>query len=267
MRMTVLASGSRGNCTLLSSSRASVLVDAGLSCKETLKRMKAAGEDPQQLTAIVISHEHADHVAGLQVLARKLQVPIYMTEATYQSWRRFTKDKEGNPAKLDRREHFQAGRSFAIADITVTPFTIPHDAADPCGFTFKADGVKVGIVTDLGYLPYSVKDHLRGCDGLMIESNHDLEMLRNGPYPWMVKQRVMSRVGHLSNSALAEFFEKDYDGSAAFLVLAHLSELNNHPELARETAYKALGGRLNLFQACALTLAQQDKPLQPLCVG
>jgi phosphoribosyl 1,2-cyclic phosphodiesterase len=267
MRMTVLASGSKGNCTLLSSSQASVLVDAGLSCKETLKRMKAAGEDPQQITAIVISHEHADHVAGLQVLARKLQVPIYMTEATYHSWRRVTKDKEGNPAKLDRREHFQAGRSFAIADITVTPFTIPHDAADPCGFTFKADGVKVGIVTDLGYLPYSVKDHLRGCDGLMIESNHDLEMLRNGPYPWMVKQRVMSRVGHLSNSALAEFFQKDYDGSAAFLVLAHLSEHNNHPDIALKAAKDALDLQGSLFESCAVTLAHQDKPLQPLCVG
>src|SRR5882724_3984172 len=102
------------------------------------------------------------------------------------------KDPEGKPAKLERREHFQVGRSFEIADITVTAFTIPHDAADPCGFTFKADGVKIGVVTDLGYLPYSVKDHLRRCDGLMIESNHDLEMLRNGPYPWMVKQRVMS---------------------------------------------------------------------------
>jgi phosphoribosyl 1,2-cyclic phosphodiesterase len=267
MRMTVLASGSRGNSTVLSSSTASILVDAGISCRETLKRMHTAGEDPQNLKAIVISHEHQDHVAGLQVLARKLKIPVYITEATYHSWRRGTKDPEGNPAKLERREHFEVGRSFEIADITVTAFTIPHDAADPCGFTFKADGVKIGVVTDLGYLPSNVKDHLRRCDGLMIESNHDLEMLRNGPYPWMVKQRVMSRVGHLSNAALADFFEKDYDGQAAFLVLAHLSEHNNHPEVARDTANKALGGKLNLFQSCALTLAQQDHPLQPLCLG
>jgi len=123
------------------------------------------------------------------------------------------------------------------------------------------------VVTDLGCMTANVKQNLRGCDGLMIESNHDLEMLRNGPYPWMVKQRVMSRVGHLSNAALAEYFELDYDGQAAFLVLAHLSEHNNHPELARETAYKALGGRLNLFQACNLMLAWQDKPLQPLTLG
>jgi len=265
--MTVLASGSRGNCTVLSGNSGSVLVDAGISCRETLKRMRSAGEDPDKLKAIIISHEHNDHVAGLQVLARKLQIPVYITEATYQSWRRSARDPEGKPAKLERREHFQPGRSFMIADITVMPFTIPHDAADPCGFTFKASGVKVAIVTDLGYMPANVKENLRACDGLMIESNHDLEMLRNGPYPWMVKQRVMSRVGHLSNTALAEFFEKDYDGQAAFLVLAHLSEQNNHPEVARDSANKALGGKLNLFQSCALTLAQQDHPLQPLCLG
>lgn len=267
VRMTVLASGSRGNCTVVSSACGSILVDAGISCRETFKRMKAAGEDPHQVKAIVISHEHADHVAGLGVLAKKLKVPVYMTEATYETWRKSTRDAEGNPARLDRREHFHAGRSFMVENITVSAFTIPHDAADPCGFTFRVDGIKIGIVTDLGYLPYSVKDHLRGCDGLMIESNHDVEMLRNGPYPWMVKQRVMSRVGHLSNSALAGFLESDYDGSAAFLVLAHLSEQNNYPELARQTAWKALGNRLNLFQSSNLTIAQQDKPLQPLCLG
>jgi phosphoribosyl 1,2-cyclic phosphodiesterase len=269
VRMTVLASGSRGNCTVFSNSTASILVDAGLSCRETFKRMKEAGEDPHKLKAILISHEHADHVAGLPVLARKLQVPVYITEATYHSWRRFTRDAEGKPARLERREHFQAGRSFAIDGVTVTPFTISHDAADPCGFTLQSHGIKIGIVTDLGYVTSNVKHSLRGCDGLMIESNHDLEMLRNGPYPWMVKQRVMSRVGHLSNAALADFFEKDYDGQAAFLVLAHLSEHNNHPELAREAAYRALGGKIrpNLFQSCVLSLAQQDKPLQPLCLG
>src|SRR6516164_2481312 len=267
VRMTVLASGSRGNCTVFSNSSASILVDAGLSCRETLKRMKAVGEDPRKIKAIVISHEHADHVAGLPVLARKLQVPVYITEATYQSWRKFTRDAEGRPVTLERREHFQAGRSFSIDGISIHPFTISHDAADPCGFTLQSQGIKIGIVTDLGYVTANVKQHLRGCDGLMIESNHDLEMLRNGPYPWMVKQRVMSRVGHLSNAALADFFEKDYDGQAAFLVLAHLSEHNNHPELARETAYKALGGKATLFQSCAVSLALQDKPLQPLCLG
>jgi len=267
MRMTILASGSRGNATVLSSSRASILVDAGISAKETLKRMKAAGEDPANLTAILISHEHNDHVTGLAVLARKLRVPVYITEATYYAWRRSTRDSEGKPARLERLEHFRAGKTFSIGDITVSPFTTSHDAIDPCGFTFRADGVKFGIVTDLGYMSANVKDALRGCDGLMIESNHDLEMLRAGPYPWMVKQRIMNKKGHLSNTALAEFFESDYDGQAAFLVLAHLSEHNNHPEIARDTAYKALGGRMNLFQSCALSLARQDQPMSPLSLG
>src|SRR5437763_11034935 len=260
VRMTVLASGSRGNCTVVSSSWGSILVDAGISCRETLRRMKSAGEDPQRLKAIFISHEHSDHVAGLQVLASKLKIPVYLTEATYQSWRKQTRDKGGKPAKLERREHFHVGRSFALGDITVSAFTIPHDAADPCGFTFKAEGIKVGIVTDLGYIPNNVKDHLRGCNGLMIESNHDLELLRTGPYPWMVKQRVMSRVGHLSNSTLADFLKEDYDGSAEFIVLAHLSEQNNHPEHAYAEAEKALKARCQLFESNApLFAAEQDK--------
>jgi len=267
MRLTVLASGSRGNCTVLSSPGASILVDAGLSCRETLKRMKIAGEDPRQIQAIVISHEHADHVAGVQVLSRKLKVPVYITEKTYQGWRLVTRDPEGRPAEIERREFFQAGRSFCVADISITPFTIPHDAADPCGFTFEAAGVKAGIVTDLGYLPRNVKDRLRRCDGLMIESNHDVEMLRTGSYPWAVKQRVMSRVGHLSNAALAEFLQSEYDGSAALVILAHLSEQNNHPEIARETARKAMGMRLPLFRSGELALATQDRPLPSFHLG
>ena len=267
MRMTVLASGSKGNCTVISSNQASILVDAGISCRETLKRMRAAGEEPERLKAIVITHEHQDHVAGLQVLARKLQIPVFITEATYHRWHRENRDAEGKPARLEHLEHFQAGCSFTVADITVTAFTIPHDAADPCGFTFRTDGLKMGVVTDLGYMSPNVKEQLRRCDALLIESNHDLEMLRNGPYPWMVKQRVMSRVGHLSNTALAEFFAKDYDGHASQLVLGHLSEHNNHPELARESAYKALDGKLSLFQSATISLAHQDKPLQPLTIG
>jgi phosphoribosyl 1,2-cyclic phosphodiesterase len=141
------------------------------------------------------------------------------------------------------------------------PFTTPHDAADPVGFTFVAEGIKIGLVTDLGYISPNVKDHLRGCHGLMIESNHDLEMLRTGSYPWAVKQRVLSRVGHLSNEALADFLASDYDGEAAFVVLAHLSEQNNHPEIARSAAEKALGSRRNLLRN-HLMLASQHQAVQ-----
>jgi phosphoribosyl 1,2-cyclic phosphodiesterase len=160
-------------------------------------------------------------------------------------------------------EIFASGHGFQVGDIAVMPFTIPHDAADPVGFTFKAEGVKLAFATDLGYVPLSIIDHLRGCDVLVMESNHDVEMLRGGPYPWSVKQRVMSRVGHLSNDALADFFCGDYDGSAAYVVLAHLSELNNHPELARSAAEKALGSRRTLLRNRVLLASQADS-LQPI---
>ncbi len=126
------------------------------------------------------------------------------------------------------------------------------------GFTFRAEGIKVGIATDLGYLPPNVCDHLRGCDLLIIESNHDLEMLRGGPYPWSVKQRVMSRVGHLSNEALADFFSGDYDGGATYVVLAHLSEQNNHPEIARRAAEQALGNRQTLLHNRVMLATQSE---------
>lgn len=262
--LTVLASGSRGNCSVLASSRTRILVDAGLSCREIFRRMNLAGDHALNLSAVIVSHEHSDHVGGLDVLARKLNIPVYMTGATYQAWQRWARDKrDGVKAALARIESFEAGRSFTVGDIAVSPFTIPHDAADPVGFTFRTEGVKVGIVTDLGYMPASVAHNIRGCDGLVIESNHDVEMLRGGPYPWVVKQRVMSRVGHLSNEALAQFFASDYDGSAAFLVLAHLSEQNNHPDLARTAAERALAPRLDLLRN-RLVLASQHHPLEPI---
>jgi phosphoribosyl 1,2-cyclic phosphodiesterase len=256
--LTVLASGSRGNSALVCSSRTRVLVDAGISCRETFKRLKAAGEDPHQLSAVVITHEHSDHVAGLAVLARKLRIPIFMTGTTHQAWARAERDSAGELPAVPQLEIFNAGHSFQIGDIAVTPFTIPHDAADPVGFTFRAEGVKLAIATDLGYLPPNVCDHLRGSDVLLMESNHDLEMLRVGPYPWSVKQRVMSRVGHLSNHALADFFADEYDGSASYIVLAHLSEQNNHPELARGAAESALGARRTLLRNRVMLAAQSE---------
>ena len=298
MRMTVLASGSKGNSTLVSSSRTRILVDAGLSCRELLKRMRMADEDPAAIDALLITHEHQDHVQGVAVLARKLGVPVYFTQATHRAWRRWMMPhkrmtyaawlalRQQNPAEREEEteckeepatsrredpcnlpgvEYFAAGSGFWIGDIAITPFTIPHDAADPVGFVFEADGVRMAIATDLGYMPPNVKMAIRNCDVLMLESNHDLEMLRDGPYPWSVKQRVMSRVGHLSNEAASDFLEKNYDGNASYVVLAHLSECNNLPELARVTAERALRDRMSLL-ANKLLLAQQNAPLEPICL-
>lgn len=261
--VSMLASGSRGNCAIVASACTKILVDAGISCRETFKRMRAIGEDPRSLSAILITHEHSDHIYGVATLAKKLRIPVFMTGATHQAWSRAMRDENGVRPQLERFERFESGHSFQVGDIAVKPFTIPHDAADPVGFTFRAEGIKVGIATDLGYVPISVRDHLRGSDVLVVESNHDLEMLRVGPYPWSVKQRVMSRVGHLSNLALADFFTNDYDNSATFVVLAHLSEQNNHPEIARREAEKALSTRGGLFSNHVL-LAPQSEALSPI---
>jgi phosphoribosyl 1,2-cyclic phosphodiesterase len=261
--ISTLASGSRGNCAIVASSTTRILVDAGISCRETFKRMKAVGEDPHSLSAILITHEHSDHVYGLATLAKRMRIPIYMTGGTHQAWARAVRNQTGEKPQLEKLERFESGHSFQVGDIAVKPFTIPHDAADPVGFTFRAEGIKVGIATDLGYLPVSVRDHLRGSDVLVMESNHDLEMLRVGPYPWSVKQRVMSRVGHLSNLALAEFFSNEYDNHATFVVLAHLSEQNNHPEIARREAERALGERGGLFSS-RVVLASQTEALEPI---
>jgi len=258
--VTVLASGSNGNGTLVSSSGTRLLVDAGLSCRELLRRTLVCGLDPHTIDAILITHEHTDHISGLHVLAKRLRIPVYITGPTYHAYQKFARDSAGNRIALARLETFCSGSSFQIGDIAVTPFTIPHDAVDPVGFTFRSDGIKIGICTDLGYMPASVRHHLRGCHVLMIESNHDLELLRGGSYPWSVKQRVMSRVGHLSNDALADFLTSDYDGEAEFLILAHLSEQNNHPEIARMTAERALSEQRS-FLRNRLLLAAQHEPL------
>ncbi len=162
-------------------------------------------------------------------------LPVYLTHGTA----RFIEWGECAPVL----EPFQAGCSFSIGDFDIATFTIPHDAADPVGYTLSTGGIKIGIVTDLGYVPDSLRVHLRGTDMLVLESNHDLEMLRVGPYPWSVKQRVMSRRGHLSNEVAADFIERDLDTRVSTLVLGHLSEHNNHPELVRNMGLKALNGR------------------------
>jgi phosphoribosyl 1,2-cyclic phosphodiesterase len=261
--VSMLASGSQGNCTFVSSSRTKILVDAGISCREIFKRLRSLGEDPHSIAAVLITHEHSDHVYGLATLTKKLRVPVYITAATHASWSRALRNENGQRPQLEKLEKFESGHRFQVGDIEVKPFTIPHDAIDPVGFTFRAEGIKISLATDLGYLPANVRDHLRGSDLLIMESNHDVEMLRGGPYPWVVKQRVASNVGHLSNAKLADFFSGDYDNNAAFVVLAHLSEQNNHPEIARREAERALAQRGGLFNN-RVVVASQSEAMAPI---
>ncbi len=237
VRVCILASGSRGNSALVATEKTRLLIDAGLSKKETYKRLAAVGERTDGFDAVVISHEHSDHINGLTALALDLAVPIYITAATRDSIRW--------DSRLGSFVLFGPGEKFTIGDIEVTPFSIPHDAADPVAFTCQAEGVKVGLVTDLGCIPEMVKQRVRGCHCLVFESNHDLDMLKVGPYPWYLKQRLLSRHGHLSNRATGQFLSEDFDGQAQVLVLAHLSEVNNHPEIVRLSAEEALAQRPN----------------------
>ena len=213
----MLASSSSGNCTFVGTGTTRVLVDAGLGRKEVFQRQNRP-------------------------------LPLYLSRLTAPSidWGEFT------PAV----EHFQAGSRFVVGDIEVDTFTIPHDAIDPVGLALHADGVKIGIVTDLGYLPDSIKVHLRGTDVLLLESNHDLDMLKVGPYPWSVKQRVMGRKGHLSNDVACDFVKRDLDPSVSTLILGHLSENNNHPEIVRLMATQALHGR-TLFTKLVIANARK----------
>jgi phosphoribosyl 1,2-cyclic phosphodiesterase len=234
----VLASGSSGNAALLATENTRILLDAGLSMRETGKRLAAIGESLGAVDAILITHEHSDHVAGLPVMARNKDVRavIYMSRLTAPAI-------DWGESHQPRLEMFQAGAGFQIGDIEVESFSIPHDALDPVGFRFEAHGVRIGVATDLGYVPESVKFHLRRTDLLLLESNHDLDMLKVGPYPWSVKQRVMSRVGHLSNLSMCDFLAEDLDSSTAHLLLGHLSEQNNHPEIVRLIASQTLERR------------------------
>jgi phosphoribosyl 1,2-cyclic phosphodiesterase len=251
-RFCVLASGSAGNAALLATDKTRILVDAGLSMLQIRKRLAAIGESIEALDAILITHEHTDHVSGLPVLgrARDLRCVFYLSHLTEPAidW------GEARPARLER---FQAGSAFSVGDIEVQSFSIPHDARDPVGFCFESQGVRVGIATDLGYVPESIKFHLRRTNVLLLEANHDLDMLKVGPYPWSVKQRVMSRVGHLSNLHMSDYLMQDLDACTAHLVLGHLSEHNNHPAIVQMIANEALERR---GLGTRLSIAQQDTP-------
>ena len=247
-----MGSGSGGNATLIATEKVRLLVDIGFSFRETCKRLRAVGEDPERIDAVLISHEHSDHVAGLGQLAKRLKAPIHITGRTNDAL-----DWDSVEPVL---EHFDAGRRLTIGDVDIDTFTVPHDAADPVAFCFRAQGVKVGLVTDLGYMPESVRRQIGGCDLLMIESNHDLDMLKVGPHPWFVKQRVMSRVGHLSNQALSDFLSTDFDRSTQVVILSHLSDANNHPAIARLFAQSALeqaGAR-----DTRIVVAEQKRPTE-----
>jgi phosphoribosyl 1,2-cyclic phosphodiesterase len=257
VRFSVLASGSSGNAAFLATSKTRILIDAGLSVRDLTRRLAEIGETLDDLDAVVITHEHSDHVAGLARLVRARRkkgkpLPVFISRLTAP-----VIDWDG--VEAPPVEEFQAGSGWMVGNIAVQSFTIPHDAVDPVGFCFHAEGVKVGIATDLGYMPDSIKVHLRRVQILLLESNHDLDMLKVGPYPWSVKQRVMGRNGHLSNMHTCDYLADGLDSGVQTLILGHLSEHNNHPEIVRMGAEQTLQQR---GLDPRLVIAEQKKPTE-----
>ena len=225
MQLCMLASGSRGNSIYVSGGGVSVLIDAGLSGVEIERRMTSRGLSMKGVDAIIVSHEHTDHIHGVGVLARRYGLPVYLAPKTLEN---------GNPqfGALPEVHHFTCGRPFCLNGLNIRPFSISHDAGDPAGFTIAENGVKIGIATDLGIATAVVREHLKGCRCLVLEANHDPLMLEHGPYPWPVKQRVKGRTGHLSNASSRDLLMDILHDKMSHVILAHLSQTNNTPEKA-----------------------------------
>ena len=242
MIVAPLGSGSAGNSTWFASDGTSILVDAGFGPRETKKRLEIVGGNIEQLAAIVITHEHYDHIRGAERIARKYGIPIYLTQGTLDN------------SDIDRVETptvvFRNDSTFAIGELEIHARRTLHDAADPACFVIEArDGTRVGIASDLGYADDPVVQHLRHCDGLFFESNHDLDMLRMGTYPWPLKRRIMSRFGHLSNDDSMNAVQRMIGADTKTLCLIHLSQQNNHETIVRDMAARLVaktGAQLEL---------------------
>ncbi len=230
-----LFSGSSGNALFIGTERTKLLIDAGLSGKRILEALCSIGENPAELSAILISHEHVDHVRGAGILSRKQDIPIYANESTWEAM-----ETGIGPVKLVNRKCFTTGDCFEIGDICVRPFSIPHDAAEPVGYNFMAEGKKVTTATDIGHATNELIDNISESDLLLLESNHDIEMLKVGPYPWPLKKRILGDHGHLSNEIAAKIIAYMAEKGGKKFILGHLSHENNFPELAYQTSYNAL---------------------------
>ena len=255
IRLSVLASGSRGNSLYLATNKIRLLVDAGLSAQEIERRLTLIGERAKDLDVIVVTHEHIDHVRGIGTLSRRHKLPVYLNRQTHSHL-------PESVGRLSEMQEFVTGRSFCVGDITIHPFAISHDASDPVGFTMVNGQVKIGICTDLGAATRLVHRHLEGCSVLILEANHDPTMLKHGPYPWPVKQRIKSRLGHLSNRQTGKLLAEVYSEGLHRLILAHMSETNNCPEKVLDTFIDILSS--DILEHLRISLASQHHPVDPI---
>ncbi|HEX3028814.1 MAG TPA: MBL fold metallo-hydrolase [Clostridia bacterium] len=230
-----LFSGSSGNSLYISDNKTNVLIDAGLSGKRIIEALHSIGEKPSELSAILVTHEHSDHTRGVGIVSRKFDIPIYANENT---WRAM--ELELGPLGAENKMLFETGKEFNIGDIKVKPFAIPHDAAEPVGFNFFISDRKITTATDIGHITRPLLECLEMSDLLLLESNHDIEMLKVGPYPWHLKKRIMGDHGHLSNEMAGKVITYMAEKGTKKFLLGHLSKENNFPELAYRTVCNAL---------------------------
>ena len=231
MRFASLGSGSRGNATLISQGETTLLVDCGFSAREAEKRLEKLGMQASQLSAIVVTHEHADHIGGIRVLARRYRLPVYATPGT------------AGCLPVDVMpliREFNCHETFNINDIEVEPFPVPHDAREPSQFVFGNGAHRIGLLTDVGYITPVIETALSRCDALLLEANHDMTMLEHGEYPEHLKQRVAGRYGHLNNVQSATLLEKIDTSRLQHIMAMHLSEKNNSPDIVAPLFASAL---------------------------
>lgn len=250
LKFSLLGSGSSGNAAFITSPHTKILIDSGLSFRRLLARVESIGESLEGLQAVFITHEHGDHINCLGTLARKYNVPVYLTEKTHQSFPSRIRD-------LPRTEYFEPGDTIIVGDLTINSFSVNHDAVDPVCFTVTSAGAKVGFATDLGYCTNLVRARLSGCNALVVEANYCPEMLRMGLYPPAVRERIGSRNGHLSNQSMASLLKDVMHDDLQTVVLIHISENNNTPERVEFMARGVMRDH-----PAAVYLATQDGPTQ-----
>jgi len=251
MRFSVLASGSGGNACYVETANSKIMIDAGLSCREIIRRLHLIDVKPKGLDALVVTHEHSDHIRGAGPLARRFDIPVYINNPTLKKGQKIL----GN---LSRPVTYNPGQTMTVNDLFIETFTKCHDAVDPIGLIISSDGLRLGLITDVGRSTRLVEDRLKGCQALIIEFNHDLGMLEEGPYPLDLKRRIKGPEGHLSNQQAGELLKKVFHEDLRLVVLAHLSEVNNMPEKALQEAKATLAGYgLNKTE---ILISHQDYP-------
>lgn len=254
MRCSVLASGSSGNAVYVEAGDTRILIDAGIGWRQLESALQGICIQGAQIDAILITHEHSDHIKGLRTAVKKWRLPVYTSEGTWSKLSHLWTPDEVTPRII------HADRPFSLGELVIEPFPLSHDAEEPLGFCVYSGVEKLVLATDLGYVSDKVREATKGAHSYILETNHDVEMLRVGPYPWHLKRRILGDRGHLSNDSAAEYLLDVLDDNTSTVYLAHLSKENNRPELARETLKKAILDRHHdLFENVTL---QVTSPVQ-----